>query len=587
MSKHRHTIGVFVDAIDPDYQQGILCGIHDEAQALGLDVTCFVGGALEGARPLRGDCNLAYTLSHPAHLDALIVLSGTLANYAGMSRVSALCERFQELPICSIGGALDYDNAFELSVNNRAGIRQALMHLAQTCGRRRIAFIKGPEGNEEARERFQVYREAIAELGLASDPELVVDGDFFEASGARAVRTLLDDRRQGFDALLAASDLMAIGAMRELIERKVAVPQRVAVIGFDDIEAARFTTPALSTVRQPLLEQGQRAVREVVARIAERGLPKHVALDTTFIPRQSCGARSLTSMVAGLMAQVPEADNGQPLPFEEAYRQALPHILRDVRRVLEEAGFEFDPSLPETLLVQASTDIQGRTRGLLQGQSFVAFIEEVIGSMTVTPAVDFSAWQEVISVLRRHLSWCLRREVKWRRSAEDIWHRARSSVSHLAERIQARKWLAEVELCEELHRAGHQILNAASVPEVAQALARTLSRLKVRACFVAVPDAGDTYRGLFSVLNDQIRMEFAAPFSAEHLMPAELSQEAAATTWLVEPLVLRQRQLGYVVFAFGPTQGRSYTMLRDYLSAAVAELAGGTGVSWASALGQR
>jgi DNA-binding LacI/PurR family transcriptional regulator len=569
---------VFVDAVDPDYQQGILSGIHDEAQSLDLDVTCFVGGMLDGPKPPEIDANTTYALCHPTRIDALIVLSGTLSNYAGMARVSALCERFHELPICSIGGALP--GAVELSVDNRAGVRQALTHLAQTCGRRRIAFVKGPEGNEEARERFAVYQQVVHELGLASDAELVVDGDFFEPSGARAIKTLLDDRRQGFDALVAASDLMAMGAMRELMERKVAIPQRVAVVGFDDIEAARFATPALSTVRQPLYEQGQRALREVVARIAERGLPDHVSLDATFIPRESCGARSLTSMVAGLVAQVPDAENAQPLPFDEAYRQALPYILHDVRRVLEEAGFECDPGLPETLLVQASTDIQGRSRGLLQGQSFVSFLEGVMGSMTAAPAVDFSAWQEVISVMRRHLGWCLRREVKWRRSAEDIWHRARSAVSHLAERIQARKWLAEAALREELHQSGHRLLNARSVPEIAEALASALARLKVRACFVAVPSAGDSYRGLFSIEGDQIRMEFASTFSAEHLMPAELREGAPATSWLVKPLILRQRLVGYVVFAFGPAQGRSYAMLRDYLSAAVGDLASGSGVAW-------
>ncbi|MET0410306.1 MAG: substrate-binding domain-containing protein [Polyangiaceae bacterium] len=574
MGIYRSNIGVFVDAVDPDYQQGILLGIHDEAQALDLDVTCFVGGILDGPES-ESDCNVTYALCHPARVDALIVLSGTLSNYAGMSRVSALCERFRDVPICSIGGALP--GAFELAVDNRAGVRQALTHLAQTCGRRRIAFVRGPEGNDEARERFAVYQQVVRELGLASDAELVVDGDFLEPSGARAVKTLLDDRRQGFDALVAASDLMAMGAMRELIERKVAIPQRVAVVGFDDIEAARFATPALSTVRQPLYEQGQRALREVVARIAERGLPDHVSLDATFIPRESCGARSLTSMVNGLVAQVPDADNAQPLPFDEAYRQALPHILRDVRRVLEEAGFECDPGLPETLLVQASTDIQGRSRGLLQGQSFVSFLEGVISSMTVTPAVDFSAWQEVISVMRRHLAWCLRREVKWRRAAEDIWHRARSSVSHLAERIQARKWLAEAALRRELHQSGHDLLNARDVRELASVLASTLERLKVRACFVAIPDGAERYRGLFSISDARIGTEFTSSFASERLLPEELVRDApTATTWLVQPLIVRHRLVGYVVFAFGPAQGRSYAMLRDYLSAAVGDVAGVT-----------
>jgi hypothetical protein len=186
--------------------------------------------------------------------------------------------------------------------------------------------------------------------------------------------------------------------------------------------------------------------------------------------------------------------------------------------------------------------------------------------------VDVSAWQEVISVMRRHLASCLRRELKWRRSAEDIWHRARASVSHLAERIQARKWLAEAELCGELHRAGNDLLNAEHVPALADALALTLARLKIRACFVALADGAQRYRGLFSIAGDQIEREFAGPFSRARLMPEALLAEGPATTWLVKPLSIRQHVLGYAVFAVGPKQGRTYAMLRDYLSAAVSEL---------------
>jgi DNA-binding LacI/PurR family transcriptional regulator len=177
--------------------------------------------------------------------------------------------------VCSIGGSLA--GAVEVAVDNRAGVRQALTHLAQTCGRRRIAFIKGPAGNDEAQERYQVYREAVEDLRLANEADLVVEGDFLEPSGAHAIKVLLDDRRLGFDALMCASDLMAaIGAMRALAERKVAVPQKVAVVGFDDIHAARFAAPSLATVRQPLYEQGRRALREVVARISEKDLPGRV-----------------------------------------------------------------------------------------------------------------------------------------------------------------------------------------------------------------------------------------------------------------------------------------------------------------------
>jgi phosphoserine phosphatase RsbU/P len=568
----RTNIGVFVDTLDQDYQQQIVLGIDAEARSLDLDVTCFAGGVLNAPEPIHRASNAAYELCSSERIDALIVLSGTLSNYSGMEALSQYCKRFMSVPVCSIGGALA--GAVEVAVDNRAGVRQALTHLAQTCGRRRIAFVKGPAGNDEAQERFQVYKEAVEDLRLANEAELVVEGDFLEPSGMRAIETLLDDRRLGFDALMCASDLMAIGAMRAMAERKVAVPQKVAVVGFDDIQAARFAAPSLATVRQPLYEQGRRALREVVARLSEKDLPGRVFLDATFIPRESCGARSLASFTSGLTSLLADPELLEPLRFEEAYRLALPRILADVRRVIEEAGFDCEPGLPETLLVQAATDIQGRRRGLLQGQSFVSFLEDVIGQMDQSPSTDVSAWQEVIAVMRRHFSLCLRQDPKWRRSADEMWHMARSSVSLLAERSQARRWLAETALSRTLQLAGTRLINTTSWAEVGEVLADTLSRLEIPSCFVALEDPERGHRGVLAVRDRTVTLEFEGQFSPERLTPDTGAQRPLRATWLLEPLVLRQRRLGYVVFETGALEGRVYATLRDQLSAAIGGLSG-------------
>ena len=563
----RSNIGVFVDTLDQDYQQQILAGVDAEARALDLDVTCFAGGVFGAPDGTHVQSNSAYDLCSEQRMDALIVLSGTLSNYSGMESLSQYCRRFLARPVCSIGGALT--GAVEVAVDNRAGMRQALTHLAQTCGRRRIAFVKGPQGNDEALERFQVYREAVEDLRLANEADLVVDGDFLEPSGAAAIKTLLDDRRLGFDALMCASDLMAIGAMRALAERKVAVPQKVAVVGFDDIPAARFAAPSLATVRQPLFDQGRRALREVVARLSEKDLPGRVFLDATFIPRESCGARSLASFTTGLTSMLADPELLEPLRFEEAYRLALPRILADVRRVIEEAGFDCEPNLPETLLVQAATDIQGRRRGLLQGQSFVSFLEDVIGRMEQSPSTEVSAWQEVITVMRRHFSLCLRQDPKWRRAADEMWHMARSSVSLLAERSQARRYLAEATLSRTLRLSGTRLLNATDMKEFSAALTDSLTRLSIPACFVALATPQGDFRGVFGERWGNVLHKFEGRFSAQRLMPEFLGQRPRRATWLIEPLIARKRSLGYVVFETGPLEGRVYAALRDQISAAM------------------
>jgi hypothetical protein len=294
-----------------------------------------------------------------------------------------------------------------------------------------------------------------------------------------------------------------------------------------------------------------------------------VFLDATFIPRESCGARSLSSTSSGSVSMLANPDLLEPLRFEEAYRLALPRILADVRRVIEDAGFDCEPTLPDTLLVQAATDIQGRRRGLLQGQSFVSFLEDVIGEMEQSATSDLSAWQEVITVMRRHFALCLRQDPKWRRSADEMWHMARSSVSLLAERSQARRWLAEAALSQTLRHAASRLLNATDWRELGQALADALSRLDVPSCFIALGSAPGPNRAALLVRRGQLQLDFPGDVSEQRLVPASLLEPGRRSTWLVLALVLRKRLLGYVVFEAGPLDGRIYAALRDSLSAAI------------------
>jgi diguanylate cyclase (GGDEF)-like protein len=134
------------------------------------------------------------------------------------------------------------------------------------------------------------------------DEDLVAIGDFHQPSGARAAELLLQ-RGARFDALVAASDYMALGAVEALVARGVRVPEDVAVIGFDDVDEARYAFPPLSTVRQPLREQGRRATEILLAQIAGEPVPEREVLHTELVTRRSCRCRSTTWMPPGAVAR--------------------------------------------------------------------------------------------------------------------------------------------------------------------------------------------------------------------------------------------------------------------------------------------
>jgi beta-glucosidase len=150
-----------------------------------------------------------------------------------------------------------------VAVDDAAGAAAAVRHLV-AGGRRGIAVIGGPSGAVAAADRVAGYWTAIGEAGLCP---MAAGGDFTAASGAAAARRLLAGH-PAVDAIFAVGDLMAIGALHALRAAGRRVPGDVAVVGFGDIEAAAYTAPPLTTVRDPIADRARAAVRLLLARLA-------------------------------------------------------------------------------------------------------------------------------------------------------------------------------------------------------------------------------------------------------------------------------------------------------------------------------
>jgi LacI family transcriptional regulator len=150
-----------------------------------------------------------------------------------------------------------------ISVDNFGGARMATEHLL-ALGRTRIGHIAGPDSWREARDRTHGWRTALADAGIEPGP--IASGDWSSASGEAAARELLD-RAPDLDGVFVANDQMALGLFHAAHERRISIPERIAVVGFDGLaEGAQFT-PSLTTISQPLRELGRLAVRELLSTI--------------------------------------------------------------------------------------------------------------------------------------------------------------------------------------------------------------------------------------------------------------------------------------------------------------------------------
>jgi DNA-binding LacI/PurR family transcriptional regulator len=169
-----------------------------------------------------------------------------------------------------------------VDVDNRGGARAAVRLLLKT--RKRIALIAGPADLPAARDRLGGYLDALAEAG---HPPLIAAGDFTPMGGKNAMRLLLD-QAPNLDAVFAASDPMAMGAMMALRQAGRRIPTDVAMIGFDDVTAAAFSDPPLTTVRQPVERLGALAAELLFEQVLSGGGPADdQILDTELVIRSS------------------------------------------------------------------------------------------------------------------------------------------------------------------------------------------------------------------------------------------------------------------------------------------------------------
>jgi len=261
---------LFTDPYFPLLIQGVssACNAHDHS------VMLWLADPEYERRTIR-------QIMHSGLIDGVIVASTLMDDPVVEALIGS------DIPFILVGRYPMDESVSYVDVDNRNASREAVTHLLR-LGRRRVATITGPQNMIAGADRLQGYIDALRARGMASDPELIADGDFTEAGGYAAMQRLLP--RQP-DAVFVASDAMALGALRALRDNGRRVPEDVAVVGFDDMPFAARTEPPLTTVRQTTPRTGGVAAETLIDMItAPDGQPRRIVLPTELVIRASCGS---------------------------------------------------------------------------------------------------------------------------------------------------------------------------------------------------------------------------------------------------------------------------------------------------------
>ena len=293
-SRRTETLGLLLPEIGGAFFSPLLRGIEAEAQLAGFDLLIHATSHIPHAstpvthRPL-GEHNT----------DGLIVFTQSI-DEKEMARLNALnfptVLLYQTPP-----SSLDIPSVV---IENKSGAQMIVEHLIQAHDRRRIVFLRGPEGNEDSEWRERGYRAALEANNISFDPSLVGIGGFNEEEAKIALQEILIDGVE-FDAVFGGDDDTAAGVITALTQAGKRVPQDVAVVGFDDLPIARYLRPALTTVRAPIEQVGRESVRQLVRLIRGEQAEALVMMRTELVVRESCGCPPTRQTTGGIQNKSP------------------------------------------------------------------------------------------------------------------------------------------------------------------------------------------------------------------------------------------------------------------------------------------
>jgi DNA-binding LacI/PurR family transcriptional regulator/GAF domain-containing protein len=557
----RPTIGlVFVTTLGGRrHCSDLWTGVIDRARELDANLICFPGGTLNFP-PIQ---NAIFRLLTSDSVDGLIIDSA-VGDRVSQQEFVRFVDRYHPLPMVSVGFVRE--DIPHVAIDSTKGLRDVLVHMIGIHGRQHIAFVRGPETNPVAEERYRTYEQVLTEYDIPLDPALVVPGTFLPEAGAQAVRVLLDERRVEFDALVAANDNMAIGALTELQVRGVRIPLNVAVAGFGDSESATTLNPPLTTVRQPVYEQGRLATEMLLERLSGARVSREVVLPTELVVRRSCGCMmpAVTRAQAGRVAVIGQGSDAVPSTQHE---RILGAVMQDVA------------SQPEVTPVQVRRLLGAFASDLGAGQqgAFLSALEAIVAQTSTQAGV--SVWQEVLSAMRQHTCAYLNTETL--NKAENLWHQARVYIGDIARRMAVRETLEAEQRSAQLRAVGYELDAAADLSELLQILGDHLPRVGIPRGYIALYDEDTLVPGqveptelsklvLAYDVDGHVEVDIDGQFfPSRKLLPPGMLYSADQYTMVVGDLYVRDRLQGFALFEMGPRDGLVYHSLQEQISSAL------------------
>jgi len=566
--RKRPTIGFLTTGVAETLRLVMWSAIAESAQEHDVNIICAPGAELTESNEIQSLTNSIFQIGNNKIIDALVMWGASISNYVSQETYLDFCNQFKSKPIINIGHVVA--GIPTVTTDDYIGMRNMVLHLVEDHGFKRIAFIRGPELQIGAEERLQAYKDVLQESGIQVNPNLISPPEGWSGyAGGNAIRLFVEERKEDFDAVIGANDIMALDAIWTLKKYSKNVPDDIAVVGFDDQIIANAAIPPLTTVHQPFREQCRKAMDMALKMLRGQKVPERVVIPTTLYIRESCGCSSPAIEHAATIFQVVIKDIEQSSTQQD-------ELLSDLVRV---ANIAIEGSSEDTvieLLNNYLSEIESNSTG-----NFLKSLDELI-EHTIAEDSEIGIWQNAVSSLRHYARSRFRDENILVR-VENLCGQARVLIS---EKLQAaehhQKMLRERQYLE-LREVTRALFTSLDFDELADTLYRGLPRLGIESCYISLynrisePEEGEPSvntdhselllafddKGLWTKINEEV---FPSTDLIQHV---KLDKRKNRFSFVSELLYRGNNQLGVALFEVEPPDGRVCDILQEQISSAI------------------
>jgi PAS domain S-box-containing protein len=508
--------------------------------------------------------NVLFDIIKKEHVDGLICWGSTLFPNLTPEEIHTFLAQYQPLPIVSL--QLLIEGIPALLHGSYNGVYEAMCHLIEIHGYRRLAFIQGPLNFFHAQARLRAYTEALQAHGLPVVPELISSPVKWSLTdGMQAVQELFDERKlrpkTDIEALVAVNDGTAAGAMQALFARGINVPRDIAVTGFNNDLISQLSTPSLTTAEAPFFDLGVQAVELLLAMMDGKSVPPETLVPSRLVVRQSCGCLSKAVSQAACRSLTVTDEKLDVLLTNKRGEllQAMTHGMAHLKDAREWANRFVD------LFLAAMTQDQP--------QLFLIPFGELL-RLTAETGSSLDIWHETLSIFRHHILPCLKEQEQLIR-AEGLCQQARTELGDAIKEHQLNKEELAKKSTAQLQVIEAELITTFDINGLMDILFKSLPNVGIPACYLALyEDQGAPTEWVRLILafteKGRIALEPGGKrMRASELVPDSMLPEKRRINLILEALYFQKEQIGFILLDAELFDSSVYGILCSNISTAL------------------